>query len=102
MSNKNHKPDSFLKDGLSIDESRISVLILSYMISFLATTIFCIYLKDIESLKAVFFANIASITGINVTNTVVNKNNKSQYSQQPSTVMPPPPPDDSDGDWPKG
>ena len=67
---------SFWKDGLSIDESRISALIISYIISFVVTLGLCIYTKDIESLKAMFFANIAAITGINITNSIVGGSNK--------------------------
>lgn len=69
----NEKSKGFVKDGLSIDESRVSVLIISYLTSFLVTTAFCAYNNDVESMKSIFFATLTAVAGINITNTVAGK-----------------------------
>lgn len=72
MKSKKDKPNSFIKDGLSIDETKLSILMISYIICFIATLVFFIYTQDGEGLKAMFFSNIAAITGMNITNSISN------------------------------
>jgi hypothetical protein len=83
----------FIRDGLSIDESRLSVMIISYIISFLTIVALCIYLRDVETMKAVFFANATAITGINVTNSIVS-NTKAKDDTTTQTS--------EQSDWPRG
>jgi Kef-type K+ transport system membrane component KefB len=80
-SKKKIKFNSFMQDGLSIDESRVSVLIATYLISFLVTLGYCVYTKDVESMKAIFFSTIAAVTGINVTNSIMNSAGKKDDQQ---------------------
>jgi hypothetical protein len=72
----------FFKDGLSIDESRISALIITYVISFIIAMVLCIIQKDVESIKAIVFANISAVTGINITNSIT-----SYSSVKPKTII---------------
>lgn len=85
MGKSKKKPNSFIQDGLSIDESRVSILIGTYLISFIVTLGFCIYTKDVESMKSIFFSTIAAITGINVTNSIVNGANRKDDPQDTIT-----------------
>ena len=75
---KNNRPNSFIRDGLSIDETKISVLMITYIICFLATLAFFIYTQDGEGLKAIFFSNIAAITGVNISNSISHVFNSDQ------------------------
>lgn len=79
---KKHKPDNFFHDGLSIDESRMSVLIVTYLVSFVVTLVFCIYTKDVESMKSIFFSTITAVTGINITNSIVNRTSNKKNEDQ--------------------
>lgn len=82
---KNKKPNSFLADGLSIDETKLSVLMISYIICFIVTLWFFVQSKDGEGLKSMFFSTIAAITGVNITNSLSNafykndQNNNDDY-----------------------
>jgi hypothetical protein len=78
---KKKRYDSFIQDGLSIDESRVSVLIATYIISFLVTLGFCVYTKDVETMKSMFFSTIAAVTGINITKSIMNTANKKDDQQ---------------------
>lgn len=69
---KQKKPDSFITDGLSIDETKLSMLMITYVICFFVTLIFFIKTQDGEGLKAMFFSNIGAIAGVNVTNSISN------------------------------
>lgn len=70
MKNKKEKPNSFIRDGLSIDETKVSILMISYIICFIAVLWFFISVKDGEGLKTMFFSTIAAVTGMNITNSI--------------------------------
>lgn len=88
MKTKKDKPNSFITDGLSIDETKLSILMISYVICFIVTLWFFVKTSDGEGLKAMFFSNIAAITGMNITNSISNAFNKTN--------------DDDDDYYPKG
>lgn len=83
------KIDSFFKDGLSIDETRVSVLIVTYVISFFVTVGMCVYMKDIEGLKSVLYANLGAVTGLNIVKSVTGSSTKTVASAVQSTVVDP-------------
>jgi hypothetical protein len=65
----------FFINSLSIDETKASVLIITYIIAFLTIVVMCVIYKDIGTLKEILFATIFAITGINVSNGIFQKNN---------------------------
>lgn len=82
MNNKSEQKSSFFRDGLSIDESKTSLLMITYLINFIVILVFFVKTKDAESLKAIFFANISAITGINVTHSISQAFNGSSYKNE--------------------
>lgn len=68
MKNDEHK--SFFEDGLSIDETKISMLMITYLICFIVTLVFFVKTQDGEGLKTLFFSNIGAVTGVNVTTSI--------------------------------
>lgn len=80
---KNDRPNSFLRDGLSIDETKVSLLMITYFIIFIICCYVFVKTADNEGLKSIFFAILAAVTGINLTNTITHQE---------------PPKDDSDYD----
>lgn len=64
---------SFWKDGLSIDETKFSILVLSYMIALTAFLILCVVNNDIENVKDVVVLLLGSIFGINISR-IITKN----------------------------
>lgn len=65
---KSKKADSFLKDGLSIDEAKVSILMLTYFIGFIVFLVLVFLNGDIESVKSMLMTLIAAITGVNIIN----------------------------------
>lgn len=70
---------SFFQDGLSIDETRVSVLVITYLLSFAAAVTMCIVLKDTDGLKTIFYTNLGAVTGASVMKT---------YSSKPNALPP--------------
>ena len=70
---KDDKSSNFLKDGLSIDETRVSLLMISYFIIFIVCCYVFVKTADNEGLKSIFFAILAAVTGINLTNTITHQ-----------------------------
>lgn len=68
MNNDSNK--SFFEDGLSIDETKISMLMITYLICFIVTLVFFVKTGDGEGLKTIFFANIGAVTGVNITSSI--------------------------------
>lgn len=58
---------SFWKDGLSIEESKVSVIVITYLIGFIVTSYLCMKLGNVDVMQNIFLANLAAIAGINVT-----------------------------------
>ena len=82
----NEKKDSFIKDGLSLDETKTSTLMITYVICFIVVLAFFVKTGNGEALKTIFFANIGAVTGLNVTHTVskaFNNNNKDNDDNTP-------------------
>lgn len=78
MSNNNDSNGkSFFEDGLSIDETKISMLMITYFICFVVTLIFFVKTSDGDGLKTLFFANIGAVTSVNVTSSISKAFNKS-------------------------
>jgi hypothetical protein len=65
---------NFFSDGFSIDETRVSALIITYIIGFFVTIVMCILTKDVDGLKQILFTSIACISGINMTSTIFSAN----------------------------
>jgi hypothetical protein len=70
---------NILRSGFSIDETRVSVLIITYLIGFIITVTLCVMNKDTEGLKQILFALTAGITGVNVTNSIFGGNSYGGY-----------------------
>lgn len=70
---KDNRPNSFLRDGLSIDETRVSLLMITYFIIFIVCCYVFVKTADNEGLKSIFFAILAAVTGINLTNTITHQ-----------------------------
>jgi hypothetical protein len=67
------KGRSFISDGLSIDETRISFLLLTYGATLIPTIYLCLTTQDVQTLASICFALITGITTINITNILSNK-----------------------------
>ena len=86
MKNDSDYKKSFFEDGLSIDETKLSMLMITYLICFIVIIIFFVKTGDGEGLKTVFFANIGAVTGVNVTSSITkafnNTSNKDDTSSK--------------------
>lgn len=60
--------ENFIKDGLSIDESKVSLLMVSYAICFILSIIYFIRMKEGDNLISMFYAIIAAVTGSAISN----------------------------------
>lgn len=77
---------SFWSDGLSIDETKFSVLVLSYFVAFIVLLFMCAKNNDIETveditgllLTAVFGINIAKTLALKQSNTTIAELNKDE------------------------
>ena len=63
--------ENFIKDGLSIDESKISLLMISYAICFILSIIYFICMKEGENLISMFYAITAAVTGSAISNQLI-------------------------------
>lgn len=64
------KKNSFFSDGLSVDESKVSVLILSYIFVCAVVMFLCITNKETIIAKDVFIAILVGVTGINISDKI--------------------------------
>lgn len=85
MKNDSNKSQSFFEDGLSIDETKLSMLMITYLICFIVIVIFFVKTGDGEGLKTVFFANIGAVTGVNVTSSITKAFNNNNASNNDDT-----------------
>jgi ADP-ribosylglycohydrolase len=63
---KKNKYKDFWSDGLSIDEARISAIIIAFMISFATLMYLCVISEDTDTVKSIVLGLITAITGINI------------------------------------
>lgn len=84
--NNNSNNKSFFEDGLSIDETKISMLMITYFICFIVILVFFVKTGDGEGLKSVFFANIGAVTGVNVTSSISKVFNNNKTSQNDTST----------------
>lgn len=79
------KKSSFFSDGLSVDESKVSVLIISYIAVCAIVMYLCIANNETIVAKDVFIAILVGVSGINVTDKVtknINKKNNIYYKNK--------------------
>lgn len=60
--------ENFIRDGLSIDETKVSLLMVSYAICFILSIIYFICMKEGSNLISMFYAIIAAVTGFAMSN----------------------------------
>lgn len=60
--------ENFIRDGLSIDETKVSLLMVSYAICFILSIIYFIRMKEGSNLISMFYAIIAAVTGSAISN----------------------------------
>lgn len=60
--------ENFIRDGLSIDETKVSLLMVSYAICFILSIIYFICMKEGSNLISMFYAIIAAVTGSAISN----------------------------------
>lgn len=67
------KNNSFWSDGLSIDETKFSILVISYMLAFSALLFMCIKNNDVETIEDVTSLLLTAVFGINIAKTLVGQ-----------------------------
>jgi hypothetical protein len=74
----------FFEDGLSVDETKMSSLIICLFITLGPLVYLCVVKQDTATLLSLAIAIITAIAGINVTNMITNKTSYSgnQYKDQ--------------------
>lgn len=60
--------ENFIRDGLSIDETKVSLLMISYAICFILSVIYFIWMKEGHNLISMFYAITAAVTGSAISN----------------------------------
>lgn len=64
--------ENFLKNGLSIDETKVSLLMISYVICFTIAIVFFVYRREGDNLLSMFYAVIAAVTGSSISNQLMS------------------------------
>jgi hypothetical protein len=67
------KTQSFLSDGMSINEMKVSSLLIGFFSTLIPTIVICVKLKDVDTLSTLTLGIVAAVAGINITNIVANR-----------------------------
>lgn len=80
---------NFLKDGLSVDETRVSVLILTFIASLIFAFYQLVAVGDIsDNLLTLLGYEIVAVTGINVADSIIRKRKTKEVQSEDSLTLP--------------
>lgn len=69
------KSESYWKDGLSIDETKFSVLVLAFIVGYIVLMYLCIKNNDTNTVERIIIFITSAITGLNITKAVTDRKN---------------------------
>ncbi len=78
---KQKRKKHYFSDGFSIDETKVSILMITYSISFIVCLIYFVYTNNADGVKTVFLSTITAVTGINLVKTFTAP--KTNIEEQP-------------------